>query len=132
MLTLAKFGAVITDLDLNNVDDNTIAQLRDEIWKNKMVVVKNQRALEPRKQWELMKRLDPAAPAISRQETAYSFYPPETTGNNLFVRASPLLVCSILTIRTGHSELHLGVGRRRGAHHRQGLPGRRPLRQEEL
>ncbi|KAK8190975.1 alpha-ketoglutarate dependent dioxygenase [Phyllosticta capitalensis] len=101
----SNFGAVITDLDLNNVDDNTIAQLRDEIWKNKMVVVKNQRALEPRKQWELMKRLDPAAPAISRQETAYSFYPPETTGNNLFGILSYISVLDdgeVLTIGKGY------------------------------
>ncbi|CAM1505198.1 Fc.00g108350.m01.CDS01 [Cosmosporella sp. VM-42] len=58
-----NFGASITGVDMNNLDEATFQQLREAIYVNSVVVVKNQHHLLPTKQFEFIKRLDPDAPA---------------------------------------------------------------------
>ncbi|KAK5127339.1 hypothetical protein LTR85_006678 [Meristemomyces frigidus] len=59
-----NFGAIITGLDLNNISDADIKHLKDAIWTHKVVVVKGQKDLDPKKHWELVTRFDPAAPQV--------------------------------------------------------------------
>ncbi|RFU29414.1 hypothetical protein B7463_g6926, partial [Scytalidium lignicola] len=56
-----NFGALVTGIDLNNISDENVDQLRAAVWRHKVVVVKGQRNLDPKNQWELVKRLDPQA-----------------------------------------------------------------------
>ncbi|KAI2611401.1 Clavaminate synthase-like protein [Hypoxylon fragiforme] len=58
------YGAVVTDLDLNDISDAAVRRLSDLIWTHKVVVVKGQKDLAPAKQWELVTRFDPDAPQI--------------------------------------------------------------------
>ncbi|CAI6340534.1 unnamed protein product [Periconia digitata] len=59
-----NFGAVVEDLDLENIDDCNVKALADAIWTHKLVVVKGQQNLNPIKQWELVTRFDPKAPLV--------------------------------------------------------------------
>ncbi|KXS98168.1 hypothetical protein AC578_6423 [Pseudocercospora eumusae] len=59
-----NFGAIITGLDLNNISDADVKHLRDAIWTHKVVVVKGQHNLDPKKQWELVTRFDPDAEQV--------------------------------------------------------------------
>ncbi|EME80012.1 uncharacterized protein MYCFIDRAFT_32001, partial [Pseudocercospora fijiensis CIRAD86] len=58
------FGAIITGLDLNNISDADVKHLRDAIWTHKVVVVKGQHDLDPKKHWELVARFDPEAEQV--------------------------------------------------------------------
>ncbi|EFX04570.1 alpha-ketoglutarate dependent xanthine dioxygenase [Grosmannia clavigera kw1407] len=58
------FGVVIADLDLNNISDEDVQALSDAIWTHKLVVVKGQKSLAPIKQWDLVRRFDPAAEEV--------------------------------------------------------------------
>ncbi|KAI0884807.1 Clavaminate synthase-like protein [Annulohypoxylon maeteangense] len=58
------FGAVVTDLDLNDITDADVRHLSDAIWTHKVVVVKGQKDLAPIKQWELVTRFDPDSPQV--------------------------------------------------------------------
>lgn len=70
-----QFGAVVTGLDLNHVTDATVAKLREAIWRHKLVIVRGQNELEPKRNWALLQRLDPEAPKMDLDEFARSFYP---------------------------------------------------------
>ncbi|KAK4495189.1 hypothetical protein PRZ48_013516 [Zasmidium cellare] len=59
-----NFGATITGLDLNDVSDADIKNLRDAIWTHKAVIVKGQKDLDPKKHWELVTRFDPEAQQV--------------------------------------------------------------------
>ncbi|ERT02401.1 hypothetical protein HMPREF1624_00699 [Sporothrix schenckii ATCC 58251] len=59
-----NFGAVIDDLDLNDISDDDVQALSDAIWTHKVVVVKGQQDLHPQKQWDLVTRFDPDAPQV--------------------------------------------------------------------
>ncbi|KAK3070470.1 hypothetical protein LTR53_010426 [Teratosphaeriaceae sp. CCFEE 6253] len=59
-----NFGATITNLDLNTISADDVNHLRDAIWTHKVVVVKGQKNLDPKKHWELVTRFDPAAPQV--------------------------------------------------------------------
>ncbi|PVI04816.1 Clavaminate synthase-like protein [Periconia macrospinosa] len=59
-----NFGAVIEDVDLENISDSNVKALADAIWTHKVVIVKGQQKLSPIKQWELVTRFDPEAPLV--------------------------------------------------------------------
>ncbi|KAF6823238.1 alpha-ketoglutarate dependent xanthine dioxygenase [Colletotrichum plurivorum] len=56
-----RFGARITGLDVNDISDEDLLDLKRAVWKHKLVIIKGQHNLEPIKQWELVTRLDPDA-----------------------------------------------------------------------
>ncbi|KAJ5698133.1 hypothetical protein N7462_000138 [Penicillium macrosclerotiorum] len=56
-----NFGARVTGIDLNDISDEDVNRLKAAVWRHKVVVVKSQPDLDPRKQWELVTRLDPKA-----------------------------------------------------------------------
>jgi len=75
------FGAIVDGLDLNDVagidtyssmiatmsnqpSDSEVAQLKDVIWVNKVIMVKGQKDLDPKKHWELVTRFDPEAAQV--------------------------------------------------------------------
>ncbi|KAI1373805.1 hypothetical protein F4677DRAFT_189645 [Hypoxylon crocopeplum] len=58
-----NFGATITGVDLNDLDEPSFQAIREAIYRHNVVVVRDQHALHPTKQFEFMSRLDPAAPA---------------------------------------------------------------------
>ncbi|KAL4881027.1 hypothetical protein BJY04DRAFT_218546 [Aspergillus karnatakaensis] len=56
-----NFGATVTGIDLNDISHEDVDRLKASIWRHKVIIVKNQANLEPIKQWELVKQLDPNA-----------------------------------------------------------------------
>ncbi|KAI2783109.1 Clavaminate synthase-like protein [Daldinia loculata] len=58
------YGAIVSKIDLNNINDIDVRHLADAIWTHKVIVVKGQKDLAPIKQWELVTRFDPDAPQI--------------------------------------------------------------------
>ncbi|KAJ5997626.1 hypothetical protein N7522_009286 [Penicillium canescens] len=56
-----NFGARVTGVDLNNISDEDVDRLKAAVWRHKVIVVKAQHDLDPKKQWELVTRLDPKA-----------------------------------------------------------------------
>ncbi|KAJ9157778.1 Clavaminate synthase-like protein [Pleurostoma richardsiae] len=59
-----NFGAVVEGLNLEDISDADVKALSDAIWTHKVVVVKGQQHIHPRKQWELVTRFDPDAPHV--------------------------------------------------------------------
>ncbi|MAD84951.1 MAG: hypothetical protein CL912_18490 [Deltaproteobacteria bacterium] len=59
-----KFGATISDVDLNNVDDELFAALREAIYKYELVLFKGQHDLKPIEHFNFVKRFDPNAPDL--------------------------------------------------------------------
>ncbi|KAK5108471.1 hypothetical protein LTR62_008289 [Meristemomyces frigidus] len=59
-----NFGATITGLDLNTISLTDVQHLKEAIWTHKVVIVKGQKDLDPKKQWELVTRFDPNAPQV--------------------------------------------------------------------
>ncbi|KAF3070876.1 hypothetical protein GL218_00667 [Daldinia childiae] len=47
------YGAIVSDIDLNNINDIDVRHLADAIWTHKVIVVKGQKGLAPIKQWDL-------------------------------------------------------------------------------
>jgi alpha-ketoglutarate-dependent taurine dioxygenase len=45
-------------------EDEDVQRLKEAVWTHKVVVVKGQKDLEPRKQWELVTRFDPDAEQV--------------------------------------------------------------------
>ncbi|TIC94073.1 putative dioxygenase [Colletotrichum higginsianum] len=74
-----KFGAEVHGLDINNMTDADVENLRETIQKYFVVVVKNQQNELPSKNWELLQKLDPGAPEFTDEEWA-KFYNPEGKG----------------------------------------------------
>lgn len=66
-------GATVTGLDLNSISDEDLVALRDAIYRYQYVTIKYQQKLDPLKQWELMTRLDPAAPQVHGHGTVKEF-----------------------------------------------------------
>ncbi|EED21411.1 conserved hypothetical protein [Talaromyces stipitatus ATCC 10500] len=56
-----NFGAFVTGVDLNDVSDDDLDRLKAAVWRHKVVIIKDQSNLDPKKQWELITRLDPKA-----------------------------------------------------------------------
>ncbi|KAL3459757.1 hypothetical protein BJX64DRAFT_301062 [Aspergillus heterothallicus] len=56
-----NFGAKVTGIDINNISHEDIDRLKAAVWRHKVVLVKGQQNLDPKKQWDLVKQLDPNA-----------------------------------------------------------------------
>ncbi|KAL3475104.1 hypothetical protein BJX99DRAFT_230246 [Aspergillus californicus] len=56
-----NFGATVTGIDINTISDEDVDRLKAAVWRHKVVLVKGQTNLEPRKQWDLVTRFDPNA-----------------------------------------------------------------------
>ncbi|RDW62288.1 clavaminate synthase-like protein [Coleophoma cylindrospora] len=68
-----SMGAIITGLDLNDISDEELEQLRAATHKYQVVVIKNQHNLDPVKHWDLVTRLDPTAPNVHGHGTVKQF-----------------------------------------------------------
>ncbi|KAL3422665.1 alpha-ketoglutarate dependent xanthine dioxygenase [Phlyctema vagabunda] len=68
-----NFGATITGLDLNHISDEELQALKRATHRYQVVVIKNQHDLDPVKHWELVTRLDPAAPQVHGHGTVKEF-----------------------------------------------------------
>lgn len=78
-----EMGATITGLDLNNISDEDLEDLRAATHKYQLVLIKNQHNLDPVKHWELISRLDPTAPQVHGHGTVKEF---QKTGGMLATR----------------------------------------------
>jgi alpha-ketoglutarate-dependent taurine dioxygenase len=58
---------------LTLVQDDDVQYLKNAIWTHKVVVVKGQKDLEPKKQWELVTRFDPDAEQVHSHGDLKSF-----------------------------------------------------------
>ncbi|OLN95522.1 putative dioxygenase C576.01c-like protein 2 [Colletotrichum chlorophyti] len=58
------FGAIIENVNLENISDSDVQALSDAVWTHKVVIVKGQKHIHPSKQWELVTRFDPKAPLV--------------------------------------------------------------------
>lgn len=65
----------MTGLDLNEVSEEDLARLKEAIFIHKILVIKDQKQLLPKKNWELMLRLDPTAPEITPDSFLKDFHP---------------------------------------------------------
>ncbi|KAF7566298.1 hypothetical protein PtrM4_146180 [Pyrenophora tritici-repentis] len=121
------FGAVIEDLDLNNISDADVKALADAIWTHKLVVVRGHQNLAPIKQWELVTRFDPQAPQVHSHGDLKTFH---KTGGLLSVRTPTPLTCNaaLLTPSSERPRNLWHPQRRKRATNRKGPPRRRPLR----
>ncbi|RAK81402.1 TauD/TfdA family dioxygenase [Aspergillus fijiensis CBS 313.89] len=63
------FGAVVDNVDLENLTDDDFSTIHDALYKHLVVVVKNQQHLTPRAQYELTRRFDPAASSYGHGKT---------------------------------------------------------------
>ncbi|GME37561.1 hypothetical protein GTA08_BOTSDO09485 [Neofusicoccum parvum] len=106
-----EFGAVITGLDLNHFTAETVAQLRKATWEHKLVIIKGQHNLEPRRNWDLLQQLDPEAAAVDIDEFSGAFYPNDA------------LVPIIHHVRVPDSGFFVFVGKGAQDDPRHGKPG---------
>lgn len=53
-----NFGASVDGLDINNISDAEVEELKKTVWRHKVVVIKGQKNMLPIKQWELVVRCD--------------------------------------------------------------------------
>ncbi|KAL6230974.1 hypothetical protein BDW75DRAFT_244342 [Aspergillus navahoensis] len=56
-----NFGAKVTGININDISHEDVDRLKAAVWRHKVILVKGQQDLDPKKQWELVKRLDPNA-----------------------------------------------------------------------
>ncbi|KAL2829443.1 hypothetical protein BDW59DRAFT_178416 [Aspergillus cavernicola] len=56
-----NFGATVTGIDLNAISYEDVDRLKAAVWRHKVIVVKDQQNLDPKKQWDLVTMLDPNA-----------------------------------------------------------------------
>ncbi|EXJ81620.1 hypothetical protein A1O1_07685 [Capronia coronata CBS 617.96] len=68
-----NFGAIVEGLDLNNISDDDVKNLKDTIWTHKVIIVKGQKDLTPQKHWELVTRFDPAASQVHSHGSIKTF-----------------------------------------------------------
>ncbi|KIX02575.1 uncharacterized protein Z518_08516 [Rhinocladiella mackenziei CBS 650.93] len=59
-----NFGATVIGLNLDEISDHDVTKLKETIWTHKVIVVKGQKHLDPKKHWELVTRFDPDAPQL--------------------------------------------------------------------
>ncbi|KAI5475013.1 hypothetical protein MNV49_002105 [Pseudohyphozyma bogoriensis] len=57
----AGFGAFVSGVDLNNLDDATFKTIEEALYVHKLLVIKDQKHLTPVKQYEFNRRFDPKA-----------------------------------------------------------------------
>ncbi|KAJ5681582.1 uncharacterized protein N7477_001522 [Penicillium maclennaniae] len=58
-------GTELSGLDIEKLSDDDFAILRKALYENQVVVIKNQKSLSPRAQYELTRRFDPSAAVYS-------------------------------------------------------------------
>ncbi|PKY09387.1 Clavaminate synthase-like protein [Aspergillus campestris IBT 28561] len=63
------FGTVIKGVDLENLTDDIFTLIHQELYRNQVVVIKNQHHLTPKAQYELTKRFDPSASQYGHGKT---------------------------------------------------------------
>ncbi|KAK1941218.1 putative dioxygenase [Phytophthora citrophthora] len=63
------FGAVITNVDLENLSDNDFDIIRKTLYNSHVVVLKNQQNVSARAQYELTRRFDPASSTYGHGKT---------------------------------------------------------------
>ncbi|KAF6823116.1 alpha-ketoglutarate dependent xanthine dioxygenase [Colletotrichum plurivorum] len=57
------FGAVVSNMDIENLNDADFAVIREALFTHQVLVFKNQSHVSPKAQYELTQRFDPAAAA---------------------------------------------------------------------
>ncbi|KAG9193978.1 hypothetical protein G6011_04013 [Alternaria panax] len=72
-----KFGAVVTGLDLNYFTEETVAQLRKATWEHKLLIIKGQHDLTPKRGWDLLQQFDPEVVIRDNDEWARKTHPGE-------------------------------------------------------
>lgn len=60
-INTSQFGAVVSGVDLNNLDEESFQILREAVYTHSVIVIKDQHNLVPAKQFELVHRFDPDA-----------------------------------------------------------------------
>jgi hypothetical protein len=60
---------------LNQFTEETVAQLQKATWEHKLLIIKGQHNLEPKRGWELLQQLDPDSKKIDNTTFARAFYP---------------------------------------------------------
>ncbi|PWY67820.1 alpha-ketoglutarate dependent xanthine dioxygenase [Aspergillus eucalypticola CBS 122712] len=63
------FGAIVENIDLENLTDDDFSVIHRALYENLVVVVKNQHHLSPKAQYELTRRFDPAASQYGHGKT---------------------------------------------------------------
>jgi alpha-ketoglutarate-dependent taurine dioxygenase len=53
-----NFGAFVTGIDINDISEADVEELKKTVWRHKVVVIKGQKSMLPIKQWELVVRSD--------------------------------------------------------------------------
>ncbi|KAK2025430.1 Clavaminate synthase-like protein [Colletotrichum zoysiae] len=59
-----NFGAIVENVNLDQISDSDVQALSDAIWTHKVIIVRGQKHIHPSKQWELVTRFDPQAPLV--------------------------------------------------------------------
>ncbi|GAA6044202.1 hypothetical protein JCM8097_004668 [Rhodosporidiobolus ruineniae] len=60
----AGFGATLEGIDLNNLSEPEFKELERALYTHKLLVIKNQPNLDPKKQLDLVMRFDPTTPPV--------------------------------------------------------------------
>ncbi|KAL9107262.1 MAG: hypothetical protein Q9227_007803 [Pyrenula ochraceoflavens] len=63
------FGAIIENVDIENLTDDAFFLIRDTLYKSQVVVLKNQAGCSPKAQYELTHRFDPNAHGYGHGKT---------------------------------------------------------------
>ncbi|KAJ4390653.1 Alpha-ketoglutarate-dependent xanthine dioxygenase xan-1 [Gnomoniopsis smithogilvyi] len=64
-----KFGAVVSNVDLENLTDAQSDEIRDALFKNQVLVFKNQSHVTPKAQFELTRSFDPEGTSYGHGKT---------------------------------------------------------------
>ncbi|ETS84597.1 dioxygenase [Pestalotiopsis fici W106-1] len=64
-----KFGATVSNVDIENLTDADFDVIRDALFRNQVLIFKNQGHVSPKAQYELTNRFDPAATSYGHGKT---------------------------------------------------------------
>ncbi|KAJ9155114.1 Alpha-ketoglutarate dependent xanthine dioxygenase [Pleurostoma richardsiae] len=64
-----KFGAAVSGIDIENLTDADFDVIRDALFRNQVLVFKNQGHVSPKAQFELTRRFDPAGSSYGHGKT---------------------------------------------------------------
>ncbi|OIW32154.1 alpha-ketoglutarate dependent xanthine dioxygenase [Coniochaeta ligniaria NRRL 30616] len=65
----ASFGAVVSNVDIENLTDDAFASIRDALFTHQVLVFKGQSHVTPKAQFELTRRFDPAGTSYGHGKT---------------------------------------------------------------
>ncbi|KAJ0417986.1 hypothetical protein BJY00DRAFT_303103 [Aspergillus carlsbadensis] len=76
-----NFGAKVTGIDINTISHEHVDRLKAAVWRHKVILVKGQSHLDPKKQWELVTHGTPMRLMVTRG-VSNEFYaaPPSPEG----------------------------------------------------